>query len=63
MLRRQFDNLYAAKKVEGGRTLLPVYHGDQGWYGWYDAEGNSPGLGNRRQVEQDLRMLHRKKLR
>lgn len=54
VLRRQLDNLYAAKKVEGGRTLLPVYHGDQGWYGWYDANGGSPGLSNRRQVEQDL---------
>lgn len=54
VLRRQLDNLYAAKKVENGRTLLPVYYGDQGWYGWFDSEKGSPGLGNRRQVEQDL---------
>jgi hypothetical protein len=33
-LRRQIDNLYAAKKVENGRTLLPNKHGDNGWYGY-----------------------------
>lgn len=54
VLRRQIDNLYAQKKVEGGKTLIPVYHGDRGWYGWYDVDGSSPGLSNRRQVETDL---------
>jgi hypothetical protein len=33
-LRRQLDNLYAVKKEEGGRILLPNKHGDQGWYGY-----------------------------
>jgi hypothetical protein len=32
-LRRQIDNLYAAKKVENGRILLPNKYGDKGWYG------------------------------
>jgi hypothetical protein len=54
VLRRQIDNLYAAKRVEGGKTLVPVYYGDKGWYGWFDVDGGSPGLGNRRQVEEDL---------
>lgn len=54
VLRRQLDNLYAQKKTEGGKTLIPVYYGDQGWYGYHDVTGGSPGLGNRRQVEQDI---------
>jgi hypothetical protein len=33
-LRRQLANLYAAKRVENGRVLLPQKHGDQGWYGY-----------------------------
>src|SRR5688572_29942147 len=33
-LRRQLDNLYAAKKEQNGRILLPNKHGDQGWYGY-----------------------------
>lgn len=33
-LRRQIDNLYAVKKVENGRILLPNKHGDDGWYGY-----------------------------
>lgn len=33
-LRRQIANLYAARKVENGRILLPNKHGDQGWYGY-----------------------------
>jgi hypothetical protein len=33
-LRRQLANLYAAKRVEGGRTLLPQKHGPNGWYGY-----------------------------
>jgi hypothetical protein len=54
VLRRQVDNLYAAKKTQGGKTLIPVYYGDEGWYGYHDVDGRSPGLGNRRQVEQDI---------
>jgi hypothetical protein len=27
-------NLYAVKRVEGGRTLLPQKHGPNGWYGY-----------------------------
>jgi hypothetical protein len=42
-LRRQLDNLYAQKKVENGRTLLPQMYGDprgykstgrEEWYQW-----------------------------
>ena len=33
-LRRQLANLYAAKKVENGRTLLPNKYGENGWYGY-----------------------------
>jgi hypothetical protein len=33
-LLRQLENLYAAKKVENGRTLLPNKHGDNGWWGY-----------------------------
>lgn len=33
-LRRQIANLYAAKKEENGRILLPQKHGDNGWYGY-----------------------------
>ncbi len=33
-LRRQIANLYAARKVEKGRILLPNKHGDKGWYGY-----------------------------
>ena len=54
VLRRQIDNLYAQKKVENGVTKIPVYYGDQGWYGYYDVNGKSPGLGNRRLVEADV---------
>ena len=31
-LRKQIQNLYAAKKVENGRTLVPQKHGPDGWY-------------------------------
>lgn len=54
VLRRQLDNLYAEKKVENGVTKIPVYYGGQGWYGYYDADGKSPGLSNHRQVEADV---------
>ena len=33
-LRRQIANLYAAKRIEGGRVLLPRKHGDAGFYGY-----------------------------
>jgi hypothetical protein len=33
-LRRQLANLYAVKKEENGRTLLPQKHGPNGWYGY-----------------------------
>ena len=33
-LRQQVNNLYAVKKVENGRILLPNKHGDDGWYGY-----------------------------
>ena len=33
-LRRQLENLYAAKREENGRVLLPNKYGDQGWYGY-----------------------------
>jgi hypothetical protein len=55
VLRRQIDNLYAAKKVENGRVLLPRYYGDQGWYGHHDGEsGSAGGLTNLREVETDI---------
>lgn len=31
-LRQQLDNLYAAKKEENGRILLPNKYGDNGWW-------------------------------
>jgi hypothetical protein len=34
MLRRQIANLYAARKEENGRILLPGKHGDNGWYAY-----------------------------
>ena len=45
-LRRQMDNLYAQKKVENGRTLLPQMYGDPRGYGhtgqesWYHWTSN-----------------------
>lgn len=33
-LRRQIVNLYAARKEENGRVLLPRKHGDEGFYGY-----------------------------
>jgi hypothetical protein len=57
VLRRQIDNLYAASKVENGRTLVPRYYGDNGWYGHHDGESGSPGgLSNLREVETDVYM-------
>jgi len=46
VLRRQMDNIYAQKKVENGRTLLPQMYGDPKGYktngapGWYHYTGN-----------------------
>jgi hypothetical protein len=37
-LQRQLDNLYAVKKEENGRILLPNKYGDQGWYGYVPNE-------------------------
>lgn len=37
-LRLQIRNLYAAKKVEDGRVLLPGKHGDDGWYGYRSSQ-------------------------
>jgi hypothetical protein len=55
VLRRQVDNLYANKKVENGKVLLPRYYGDQGWYGHHDGEsGSAGGLTNLRDVETDI---------
>src|SRR6185295_12227550 len=31
VMRRQIDNLFAAKKVENGKEVLPRRYGDQGW--------------------------------
>lgn len=33
-LRQQINNLYAAKKVDNGRIMLPNKYGDNGWYGY-----------------------------
>lgn len=46
VLRRQLDNIYAQKKVEGGKTLLPQMYGDPKGYkergnpSWYHFTGN-----------------------
>jgi hypothetical protein len=57
VLRRQVDNLYAAKKIENGKVLIPRYYGDQGWYGFHDGEsGSAGGLTNLRDVETDIYM-------
>jgi hypothetical protein len=46
VLRRQMDNIYAQKKVEGGKTLLPQMYGDPRGYKhdgppqWYHYTGN-----------------------
>jgi hypothetical protein len=37
-LRKQLENLYAVKKEENGRILLPNKHGDNGWYGYVPNE-------------------------
>jgi hypothetical protein len=55
VMRGQIDNIYAAAKIENGRTLLPRYYGDNGWYGHHDGEsGSAGGLLNLRNVEVDV---------
>jgi hypothetical protein len=47
VMRRQIDNLFAARKVENGKELLPRRFGDQGWYDYYElGAGPSGTLGN-----------------
>jgi len=50
-VRKQVDNIFAAKHVENGKTLLPHYYGEKdgkvGWYGYKDGEFYPTGaLGN-----------------
>lgn len=65
VLRRQLDNLYAQKKVENGRTLLPTMYGDPRGYkfngppGWYQF---SPRLHTDRLMEIYLWSMDRKDL-
>lgn len=55
VLRRQVDNLFAAKRVENGTVLLPRYFGDKGWYGHHPVSGGPSGaLGNLPNVLVDL---------
>jgi hypothetical protein len=57
VLRRQIDNLYAAKQVKDGKVLLPRFYGDQGWYGFYEVgSGPSGSLGNLGNVLIDIYM-------
>jgi hypothetical protein len=47
VMRKQIDNLFAAKKVENGKEVLPRRFGDQGWYDYYElGSGPSGTLGN-----------------
>ena len=48
-LSKQLENLYAAKKEENGRILLPNKYGDQGWYGY--------GANEHFDVQRDLYLL------
>jgi hypothetical protein len=65
VLRRQMDNIYAQKKVENGRTLLPQGYGDPRGYkhngppSWYQY---SPRLYTDRLVEIYLWSMDRKDL-
>jgi hypothetical protein len=57
VLRRQIDNLYAAKQVKDGKILLPRFYGDQGWYGFHEVDGGPSGsLGNLGNVLTDIYM-------
>ena len=62
VLRRQFDNLFAARRVDGdGRVLLPRYHGDDGWYGYAPVGAPPSGaLGNHVNVLLDIYMWSQK---
>lgn len=57
VIRRQIDNLFAAKKEENGQILLPKHYGDQGWYGYHPIDGGPSGsLGNLLNVATDVYM-------
>lgn len=57
VMRKQLDNIWAAKKVEGGKTLLPRHYGDQGWYGYHELIGGPSGsLGNMPNVAAEVYM-------
>jgi hypothetical protein len=57
VIRRQIDNLYAAGKVENGKTLLPRYFGDNGWYGFHEIDApQAGGLTNLADVATDVYM-------
>ncbi|MEZ5400706.1 MAG: hypothetical protein R2729_13625 [Bryobacteraceae bacterium] len=65
VLRRQMDNIYAQKKVENGRTLLPQMYGDPRGYkhngppSWYHF---TPNLFTDRLMEIYLWSMNRKDL-
>ncbi len=40
VLRGQMDNLYAQKKIEDGKVLLPFSYTDEGWKDWRPARYN-----------------------
>ena len=47
VMRRQIDNLFAAKKMENGKEVLPRRFGDEGWFDYYElGAGPSGTLGN-----------------
>ncbi|MEJ7604965.1 MAG: hypothetical protein WKF37_01545 [Bryobacteraceae bacterium] len=59
VLRRQMDNIYAQKKVQGGKVLLPQMYGDPKGY----KEKGSPGWYHYRQpfhgpFDRDLHVVH-----
>jgi hypothetical protein len=55
VIRTQIDNLFAAAKIENGKTLLPRYYGDDGWYGFHEIdEPRAGGLTNLNEVATDL---------
>jgi hypothetical protein len=57
VLRKQLDNLYAAAKLENGKTLLPRYYGDNGWYGFHEIDApQAGGLTNLADVAIDVYM-------
>jgi hypothetical protein len=59
VIRKQVDNIFAAKRVENGRTLLPHYYGEKdgkvGWYGYRQGEYFPTGaLGNLSEITIEL---------